>query len=197
MEEETIRRPDSTRRECLVPSSSSLPSRSRSRPYSRRGNRNEAVSNEAVSNEAVSNEAVITWEEEDADLKEALRQSALEADALAVKERLEKEAAEKERLEKERLEKEAAEKERLEKERVEACLQKYGFVQSRLRLMEHPSDPIPSRLLERIRWETVLDREKPPSPPPSLGTTEEKEWVRKRAEKSPLFGVLFDLLEKK
>lgn len=179
MEEETIRRPDSTRRECLVPSSSSLPSRSR--PYSRRGsgsnNNNHSQSRD---------EAVITWEEdaEDADLKEALRQSALEADALAVREA--------DRLEAERIERERVE----EAERVERELQRYGFVQSRLRLMEHPSDPIPSRLLDRIRWECAPAREKPSSTPPPP-SPEEKEWVQKRAEKSPPFGVLLDLLEKK
>jgi hypothetical protein len=74
---------------------------------------------------------------------------------------------------------------------------KYGFVQSRLRLMEHPSDPIPSRLLERIRWECAPAREKPPIPPPPPVQEEEIEWVQRRAEKSPLFRVLTDLLEKK
>ena len=167
MEEETVRRPDSTRRECLVPSSSSRPSRSRRASHQSH------------------DEAVITWEDddvEDAGLKEALRQSALE---------------EAERVERERVEEALRQSALEEAERVERQVQKYGFVQSRLRLMEHPSDAIPTRLLERIRSETVQDREKSSSSPPPPPSPEEKEWVRKRAEKSPPFGVLLDLLEKK
>jgi hypothetical protein len=74
--------------------------------------------------------------------------------------------------------------------RVEECQQKYGLVQSRLRLMRHPSDPLVDTWLKLVEQyaEGI-------SPDLSLELREELEaWLEKRSRVNPIWNVLGDLL---
>ena len=161
-----IRPPDRSRRERLV-----------DRPPPRRNRRNGAhVANVTNHNPGVS----ITWDEDDNDNdnEDALLRLAMEVSLQEENERMEKEAR----------------AERHAKHRQE-CLLKYGLVQSRLRLMQHPSDPLVDTWLELIQRD--CDSE-------SLdGVVEEEtrgqlqEWLEKRCRSSLVWKVLEDLLIKK
>jgi len=170
---EPIRPPDRSRRERLVDRP----------PPLRRTRRNGAnagnvanVANVANNNPGVS----ITWDEDDHhnDHEDALLRLAMEASLQEENERLEKEAR----------------AERHAKHRQE-CLLKYGLVQSRLRLMQHPSDPLVYTWLELIQRDCDSESLDEAVAEETRGQLEE--WLEKRGRSSSVWKVLEDLLIKK
>jgi hypothetical protein len=74
--------------------------------------------------------------------------------------------------------------------RVEECQQKYGLVQSRLRLMHHPSDPLVDTWLELV--EQYAEGISPDFSPELRKELEA--WLEKRGRVNPMWNVLADLL---
>jgi hypothetical protein len=162
---EPIRPPDRSRRERLV-----------DRPPPRRNRRNGAnVAHGTNNNPGVS----ITWDEDDNnDHEDALLRLAMEASLQEENERMEKEAR----------------AERHAKHRQE-CLLKYGLVQSRLRLMQHPSDPLVDTWLELIQRDCDSESLDEVVAEETRGQLEV--WLEKRGRSSSVWKVLEDLLIKK
>lgn len=178
-----IRPPDTPRRERLVGSDSRPSRRARVRP------RQEVA--------VPLSPAVITWDvdeedDEDAQFRRAMEASLREETLRQERDKALRDALLRERLEEERLEAMRLEEERLCRHREEGFEKKYGLVQSRLRLMRHPSDP----LVEE--WLALMEREWNGSSEPLCPAKAEelRRWVEKRATSSPTWNVLGDLLNK-
>ena len=97
---------------------------------------------------------------------------------------------EEERAVKASLQEEEARQKAQKAKRVEECQQKYGLVQSRLRLMRHPSDPLVDAWLELV--EQYVEGI---SPDFSAELRKELEaWLEKRSRVNPMWNVLRELL---
>ena len=175
-----IRPPDSTRHECLLGSNTP--------PRRRRRRATTTPSSSAGASAAAGATANITWDEEDTtafshnhkEEEDALLRLAMEVSLREEQERA-VEAAEASLRE---------EMARQEAKRVEECQQKFGLVQSRLRLMRHPSDPLVDTWLELMELY-------PKGMLPTLSEGLHKdlqEWLEKRTRSSPIWNVLGDLL---